>query len=116
MIDFFETFIGELEKELGEKATLEVGKAHGMSNEEKYDHRIEAVNYSLNHDDGVKLKDLDEADVILVGYRARAKRLLACTWPCNTVSRRPTTRSPRKTWAAPRCPRSCYRSRARFSA
>jgi len=73
VIDFFETFIGELEKELGEKATMEVGKAHGMSNEEKYDHRIEAVNYSLNHDDGVKLKDLDEADVILVGVSRSGK-------------------------------------------
>lgn len=73
VIDFFESFIGELENELGEKATLQVGKAHGMNNENEYDHRIEAVNYSLNHDDGIKLKDLDEADVILVGVSRSGK-------------------------------------------
>ena len=73
VIDFFQTFIGELEAELGEKATMSVGKAHGMDDEEKYDHRIEAVNFSLNHDDGVKLKDLDEADVILVGVSRSGK-------------------------------------------
>ena len=72
-IDFFDTFIAEIEAELGQKASLSVGKAHGMVNEEKYDHRIEAVNFSLNHDDGVKLKDLDEADVILVGVSRSGK-------------------------------------------
>lgn len=92
LIDFFESFIGHLEIELGQKATLTVGKAHGMVNEEKYDHRIEAVNFSLNHDDGVKLKDLHEADVILVGVSAPARRQPACTWRCSTAYARPTTR------------------------
>jgi len=73
VIDFFETFIGELENELGQHASLAMGKAHGMNSEEKYDHRIEAVNFSLNHDDGVKLKDLAEADVILVGVSRSGK-------------------------------------------
>ncbi|WP_028535213.1 posphoenolpyruvate synthetase regulatory kinase/phosphorylase PpsR [Paludibacterium yongneupense] len=73
VIDFFETFIGELEQELGQGASLMVGRAHGMNNEEKYDHRIEAVNFSLNHDDGVKLKDLSEADVVLVGVSRSGK-------------------------------------------
>ncbi|KMN76838.1 MULTISPECIES: pyruvate, water dikinase regulatory protein [Chromobacterium] len=73
MIDFFDTFIGQLEQEIGQRASLSVGKAHGMVNEEKYDHRIEAVNFSLNHDDGVKLKDLHEADVILVGVSRSGK-------------------------------------------
>lgn len=73
VIDFFETFIGDLEGELGQHASLAMGKAHGMISEEKYDHRIEAVNFSLNHDDGVKLKDLAEADVILVGVSRSGK-------------------------------------------
>ncbi|TDR81422.1 posphoenolpyruvate synthetase regulatory kinase/phosphorylase PpsR [Paludibacterium purpuratum] len=72
-IDFFETFISELEAELGQNASLTMGKAHGMISEEKYDHRIEAVNFSLNHDDGVKLKDLAEADVVLVGVSRSGK-------------------------------------------
>lgn len=73
VIDFFETFIGELEAEIGQKASLTIGKAHGMVSEEKYDHRIEAVNFSLNHDDGVKLKDLADADLILVGVSRSGK-------------------------------------------
>jgi hypothetical protein len=116
VVDFFDTFIGELEAELGQKASLTLGKAHGVGSEEKYDHRIEAVNFSLNHDDGVKLKDLAEADVILVGVSAPAKRRPACTWRCNTASRPPTTRSPRKTWTAPRCPRCCCPTATRCSA
>ena len=58
VIDFFHAFVGQLENELEQKATLTVGKSHGIISEEKYDTRIEAVNFSLNHDDGVKLKDL----------------------------------------------------------
>ncbi|WP_293763876.1 pyruvate, water dikinase regulatory protein [uncultured Aquitalea sp.] len=73
VLDFFETFIGQLEEEIGEKASLTLGKAHGVVSEEKYDHRIEAVNFSLNHDDGVKLKDLADADVILVGVSRSGK-------------------------------------------
>ncbi|HJV07562.1 posphoenolpyruvate synthetase regulatory kinase/phosphorylase PpsR [Paludibacterium denitrificans] len=73
IVDFFETFIGELEQELGQRASLTVGRVHGMLNEERYDHRMAAVNFSLNHDDGVKLKDLDEADVILVGVSRSGK-------------------------------------------
>jgi hypothetical protein len=72
-IDFFETFIGQIEHELHHKAALSVGKAHGVVNEEKYDHRIEAVNYSLSHDDGVKMKGLEQADVILVGVSRSGK-------------------------------------------
>ena len=73
VIDFFESFIGQLESELGQHASLTMGMAHGMVNEEKYDYRIEAVNFSMNHDDGVKLKDLAEADVILVGVSRSGK-------------------------------------------
>lgn len=73
VIDFFETFIGELERELGQNASMTIGRAHGMISEERYDHRIDAVNFSINHDDGVKIKDLDEADVILVGVSRSGK-------------------------------------------
>jgi regulator of PEP synthase PpsR (kinase-PPPase family) len=73
VIDFFATFISDLERELGQQASLAMGKAHGMNSEEKYGLRIDAVNYSLNHDDGVKLKDLVDADVILVGVSRSGK-------------------------------------------
>jgi regulator of PEP synthase PpsR (kinase-PPPase family) len=32
-----------------------------------YSHRMEAINFSMAHDDGASNRDLDQADVILVG-------------------------------------------------
>ncbi|TQV75253.1 kinase/pyrophosphorylase [Aliikangiella marina] len=67
VLDFFHTFIGPLETELGESSSFRVGKTHSLSNEQAYDHRIEAVNFALNNDDGVTTRHYASADVILVG-------------------------------------------------
>jgi len=66
-LDCFEIFISPLERELGVKASHAVGRTHSISDFVNYHHRIESVNYSLAHDDGVSYRDLNDADVILVG-------------------------------------------------
>jgi regulator of PEP synthase PpsR (kinase-PPPase family) len=66
-LDCFEIFISPLEKELGIRASHAIGRTHSVSDFVNYHHRIEAVNYTLSHDDGVSTRDLTEADVILVG-------------------------------------------------
>lgn len=66
-LDCFEIFISPLERELGIKASHAVGRTHSISDFVNYHHRIESVNYSLAHDDGVSYRDLNDADVILVG-------------------------------------------------
>ena len=66
-LDCFEVFIRPMEKELGVPASFAVGRSHSADNIANYHHRIEAVNYSLAHDDGVSTRDLSDADVILVG-------------------------------------------------
>jgi len=66
-LDCFEVFIRPMEKELGVAASFAVGRSHSANNFANYHHRIEAVNYSLTHDDGVSTRDLSDADVILVG-------------------------------------------------
>jgi regulator of PEP synthase PpsR (kinase-PPPase family) len=66
-LDCFDIFILPMEKELGVLASHAVGRSHSAADFANYHHRIEAVNYSLNHDDGVSTRDLSEADVILVG-------------------------------------------------
>ena len=38
-----------------------------MAKSQEYTDRIEAINYSLEHDDGQSAKNLESADVILVG-------------------------------------------------
>lgn len=73
VIDYFETFIGMLEKELQTESAHLVGKSHGIGNDRKYGQRIAAVNFALNHDDGVSTTSFTEADVILVGVSRSGK-------------------------------------------
>jgi regulator of PEP synthase PpsR (kinase-PPPase family) len=65
--EMLETFVIPLELELGVKSTHSVGRSHDAANSEAYRRRIEAINFSLAHDDGQTNRDLAGADVILVG-------------------------------------------------
>ena len=66
-VSFFESFLAPLEAELGVKSTHTVGRTHGLIESSNYKNRIEAINYTLSHDDGVTNQGLEEADVILLG-------------------------------------------------
>src|SRR3970282_1711463 len=66
-LDCFEIFISPLERELGLQASHIIGRSHSISDLVNYHHRLESVNYTLAHDDGVSNRDLPDADVILVG-------------------------------------------------
>jgi len=66
MLDVFAPFIAPLEEELGTMRSSRVGKAHGLTNFDEYEARINATNYALTHDDGIDVR-YDDADVILVG-------------------------------------------------
>ncbi|HVN42958.1 MAG TPA: pyruvate, water dikinase regulatory protein [Steroidobacteraceae bacterium] len=73
VLDVFERFIVPLENELGMKSMHAVGKTHSVSNAKDYNHRIEAINYTLSHDDGVTHRGLEEADIVLVGVSRSGK-------------------------------------------
>jgi regulator of PEP synthase PpsR (kinase-PPPase family) len=73
VLDVFERFIVPLEAELGMKSTHAVGKSHSAGNAKDYNHRIEAINYTLSHDDGVTHRELEDADIILVGVSRSGK-------------------------------------------
>ena len=79
VFDLFNTFLAPLEKELGVKSSDAIGRAHGVPNTESYDHRIEAINYTLAYDDGVKLRGYDKADIILVGV-SRCGKTPSCLY------------------------------------
>jgi regulator of PEP synthase PpsR (kinase-PPPase family) len=66
-LSFFETFIGPLEAELEVKSTHTIGRSHSSTDSNSYKDRMEAINYTLGHDDGITIQGLEEADVILVG-------------------------------------------------
>jgi [pyruvate, water dikinase]-phosphate phosphotransferase / [pyruvate, water dikinase] kinase len=65
-LDLFDGFVNEMETELGVKSTHTQGRAHGMRDHLRYNHRIAAVNYAMEHDDGQSVRDLGQAEVILI--------------------------------------------------
>lgn len=67
IVDLFKTFIPGLEAELKVKSSNVSGRIHGVGNSQAYNTRIEAVNFSLNYDDGARTSGYDSADVILLG-------------------------------------------------
>ena len=73
LLDMFGTFVHPLETELGIKSHHRVGRFSDISKSKEYHDRIEAINYSLAHDDGQSHKNLEEADVILVGVSRSGK-------------------------------------------
>jgi len=72
-VDFFETFIDPLEAELGMRSTHAVGRSHSAMDKPEYAQRIEAVNFTMAHDDGASHVELDQAQVILVGVSRSGK-------------------------------------------
>lgn len=72
-MDLIQTFVAPLEQELGIKSTHTVGRSHNIADTEEYKNRIEAINFSLAHDDGQSDKNLAKADVILVGVSRSGK-------------------------------------------
>jgi regulator of PEP synthase PpsR (kinase-PPPase family) len=73
VLDFFEVFLDPLEAEFGVKSSHTIGRSHSALDTKQYTNRIEAINFALAHDDGVSSRDLDKADVILVGVSRSGK-------------------------------------------
>jgi [pyruvate, water dikinase]-phosphate phosphotransferase / [pyruvate, water dikinase] kinase len=73
VLDMFGTFVHPLEEELGIKSNHRVGRFSDVSKSQAYTDRIEAINYSLAHDDGQSNRDLSSADVILAGVSRSGK-------------------------------------------
>jgi [pyruvate, water dikinase]-phosphate phosphotransferase / [pyruvate, water dikinase] kinase len=73
LLDMFGTFVEPMEKELGIKSNHRVGRFSDASKSQAYNDRIEAINFSLAHDDGQSHRDLQGSDVILVGVSRSGK-------------------------------------------
>jgi [pyruvate, water dikinase]-phosphate phosphotransferase / [pyruvate, water dikinase] kinase len=67
VLDMFRTFVEPLEVEFGVKSNHRVGRFSDAARSHEYHERIEAINFSLAHDDGQSSRNLARADVILVG-------------------------------------------------
>ncbi|MFZ2739074.1 MAG: pyruvate, water dikinase regulatory protein [Burkholderiaceae bacterium] len=73
LLDMFSTFVHPLENELQLKSRQRVGRFSDASKSKSYHDRIEAIDFSLAHDDGQSNRDLEQSDVILVGVSRSGK-------------------------------------------
>ena len=73
VLDMFKAFVEPLELEFGIKSNHRIGRFSDVSQSAEYDDRIEAINFSLAHDDGQSARNLGIADVILVGVSRSGK-------------------------------------------
>jgi hypothetical protein len=72
-LDMFQTFVEPLERELNIKSSHTIGRFHHATDSDAYKSRIEAINFSLAHDDGQSVKNLSDANVILIGVSRSGK-------------------------------------------
>lgn len=67
VISLFHSFIGSLEGFFGVKSSQKAGVSRIKVSDETYRQRLDAIDFSLVHDDGVRPDQYQEADVILAG-------------------------------------------------
>ena len=65
VLQLFQSYLG------GEKSTHKIGAQHLLNAE--YFKRIDALNYTMLHDDGQHTDDLEQADIVLVGVSRTSK-------------------------------------------
>ncbi len=92
VINLFHTFLGPLENCFGMESAHTQGMSRTIFGDNGYQIRMDAIDYSLSHDDGVRPDQYDEADLILVGvsrcgktptslYLAMNFSLKTCNYP-----------------------------------
>ncbi len=79
-ISLLDPVIAALSSYLGVKSRQKPGLQHVLDAE--YFNRIDAINYVLAHDDGQSPRDLDDADVVLVGV-SRTTKTPTCIYLAN---------------------------------
>lgn len=67
VINLFHAFLGPLENCFGMESAHTQGMSRTVLGDKSYLVRLDAIDYSLAHDDGVRPDQYDEAEVILVG-------------------------------------------------
>ncbi len=79
-IPVLDPVMGALANFLGSTFSAQPGRQHAMDAE--YFSRIDAMHFTLAHDDGQLLHDLDDADVVLVGV-SRTSKTPTCMYLAN---------------------------------
>ncbi len=73
IIDPFKDFLPRLEKVLAAQHYHQPGQSHRIVNPSRYESRIDAIDFAMQHDDGSKISNYEQADIILVGVSRSGK-------------------------------------------
>ncbi len=65
-IDFFDMHMQRVESILQSRGERLAARLHGVGDIKRYNSRMAAIEYAIEHDDGQSVRGLDKADVILV--------------------------------------------------
>jgi regulator of PEP synthase PpsR (kinase-PPPase family) len=66
VIDFFEMHMSRVEEILGVQGLHEAARLHGVGDIRRYNSRMAAIEFTIEHDDGQSVRALEKADVILI--------------------------------------------------
>jgi regulator of PEP synthase PpsR (kinase-PPPase family) len=66
IIDFFGLHMSRVEEQLGARGLHEARRLHGVGDVRRYNARMAAVEFAIEHDDGQSSRALERADVVLL--------------------------------------------------
>ena len=72
-MELFESFIDPLSAELGVPPSRKAGQSHAITKPNFYTKRIEAINFAMANDDGIRPDNFHRADVVLTGVSRSGK-------------------------------------------
>ena len=70
-ISILDPVISSLAQYLNAESRPQIGRQHALNAE--YFHRIDALNFTMSHDDGQNAAELEKADVVLIGISRTSK-------------------------------------------
>jgi [pyruvate, water dikinase]-phosphate phosphotransferase / [pyruvate, water dikinase] kinase len=73
VLDLFHVFLDPLQRALNSTPLIKTARPHRISNLSSYESRIAAIDFSLQHDDGARLRDYDKAEIIMIGVSRSGK-------------------------------------------
>jgi regulator of PEP synthase PpsR (kinase-PPPase family) len=65
-IDFFDMHMSRVEEVLGKQGIRQPARLHGVGDIKRYNNRMAAIEFTIEHDDGQSVRALEKADVILL--------------------------------------------------
>ena len=72
-MELFERFVEPLSTELGVPPSRQSGRSHAITKPSSYTKRIDAINFAMANDDGIRPDNFQHADVVLVGVSRSGK-------------------------------------------